>query len=119
MAAYLQNRLPHKYLPSSTIPCEFSRAKDQQYHTFSHSEVNDIYIYLRGRYSSGSKHLPHVREAIIVAIPFLLRLSSVHLRGRICFYNLGLGFPKKTSSSVPTTLRRIVQGPEPDPGSTP
>jgi hypothetical protein len=30
-----------------------------------------------------------------------------------------LTFPKKTSSQVATTLRRISQDPEPDPGSTP
>jgi hypothetical protein len=45
MAAYLKNRLPHKYLPSSTTPFEmFFMAKDQQYHTLSHSEVNVMYI---------------------------------------------------------------------------
>jgi hypothetical protein len=37
MGAYLQTRLPHKHLPSSTTPFERYTANDQQYHTLTHS----------------------------------------------------------------------------------
>jgi hypothetical protein len=44
MAAYLKNRLPHKYLHHQQHPSNVFMAKDQQYHTLSYWEVNVMYI---------------------------------------------------------------------------
>jgi hypothetical protein len=66
MAAYLKNRLPHKYLPSSTIPFERfqgTRPTISYLNPFGHK----CYVYIRQEeHSSGSKHLPRARKAIIV-----------------------------------------------------
>jgi hypothetical protein len=67
MAAYLKNRLPHKYLPSSTIPFKRFHSKRP---TISHLKPfgSKCYVHIQEEeHSSGSKHLPRAREAIIVS----------------------------------------------------
>jgi hypothetical protein len=44
MAAYLKHRLPHKYLLSSTTHSNVFTTKDQQYHTLTHLDANNMYI---------------------------------------------------------------------------
>jgi hypothetical protein len=66
LAAYLKNRLPHKHLPSSTTPFERFHSKRP---TISHLKPfgNKYYVHIREEErSSGSKHRPGAREAIIV-----------------------------------------------------
>jgi hypothetical protein len=119
MAAYLQNRLPHKYLPSSTTPFErFQRKRP----TISHLKPfgSKCYIHIREEArSSGSKHLPHARESIIVSYTSSPKVyRGFTLEDEYVFTTRDWTFPKKTSPQVATTLRRISQDAEPDRGST-
>jgi transposase InsO family protein len=66
MAANLKNRLPHKHLPSSTTPFEPFHGKRP---IILHLKLfgSKCYVHIREEEcSSGSKHLPCTREAIIV-----------------------------------------------------
>jgi hypothetical protein len=120
MAAYLKYTLPHKYLPSSTTPFERFHSKRP---TISHLKLFGSKCYVHNReaeHSSGSKHLPRAREAIIVGYTFSPKVYRVFtLEDEYVFTTRDLSFPKKTSPQVATTLRRFSQDPEPDPGSTP
>jgi hypothetical protein len=120
MAAYLNNRLPRKYLPSSTIPFERFHGKRP---TLLHlkSFGSKWYVHIREEaHSSGSKHLPRNREGIIVSYIWTPKVYRVcTLEDEYVFTTRDLTFPKKTSPQVATTVRRISQDPEPDPGSTP
>jgi hypothetical protein len=70
--------------------------------------------------SSGSKHLPSAREAIIVGYTSSPKVYRVFtLEDEYVITTRDLTFPKKTSSQVAITLRGFCQDPEPDPGSTP
>jgi hypothetical protein len=120
MAAYLKNRLPHKHLPSSTTPFERFHGKRP---TISHLKPfgSKCYVHIREEErSSRSKHLPRAREAIIVGYTSSPKVYQVFtLEDEYVFTTRDLTFPKKTSPQVATTLCRISQDPEPDPGSTP
>jgi hypothetical protein len=119
MAAYLKNRLPHKHLPSSTTPFEcfhHKRATISDLKPFG----SQCYVYIRvEERSSGRTHLPHAREAIIVSYTSSHKVYRVFtLDDEYVFMTQDLTFPKKTSPQVATTLPRISQDPEPDPGLT-
>jgi hypothetical protein len=120
MAAYLKNRLPHKHLPSSTTPFERFHGKRP---TISHLKPfgSKCYVHIREEErSSGSKHLLRAREAIIVGYTSSSKVYRVFtLEDEYVFTTQDLTLPKKNSPQVATTLRRISQDPEPDPGSTP
>jgi hypothetical protein len=120
MATYLKNRLPHNHLPSSTTPFERVHGKTP---TISHLKPfgSKCYEHIREEErSSVSKHLPHARETRIVSYissPKVYRVLT--LEDEYVFMTPDLTFPTKTSPQVATTLRRISQDPELDPGSTP
>jgi transposase InsO family protein len=120
MAAYLKNKLPNKHLPSSTTPFERFHCKRP---TISHLNPfgSKCYVHIREEErSSGSKHLARAREPIIVGYTSSPKVYRVFtLEAEYVFTTRDLTFPKKTSPQVATTLRRISQDPEPDPGSTP
>jgi hypothetical protein len=120
MAAYLKNRLPHKHLPSSTIPFECFHGKRP---TISHlkpfGNKCDVHIREEER-SSRSTHLSRAREAKIVGYTSSPKVYRVFtLEDEYVFTSRDLTFPQKTSPQVATTLQRISQDPEPDPGLTP
>jgi hypothetical protein len=120
MAAYLKNRLLHKHLPSSTTPFERIHSNRP---TISHLKPfgTQCYVHIRAEDSfSGSKHLPRPHEAIIIGYTSSPKVYRVFtLEDEYVFTTRDLTFLKKTSPQVATTLRRISQDPEPDPGSTP
>jgi hypothetical protein len=120
MAANLKNRLPHKHFPSSTTPFERFHGKRP---TISHLNLfgSKCYVHIREEdRSSGSKHLPSSREAIIVGYTSSPKVYRVFtLEDEYVFKTRDLTFPKKTSPQVATTLLRFFQDPEPDRGSTP
>jgi hypothetical protein len=115
MPAYLKNRIPHQLLPSSTTPFECFPGKRP---TISHLKPfgNKCYVHIRDQDgSSGSKHLPRAREAIIVGYtssPKVYRVFTVE--DEYVFTTRDLTFSKKTSPQLTTTLRRMSQDPEPD-----
>jgi hypothetical protein len=104
MVAYLKNRLPHKHLPSSTTPFERFHGKRP---TISPLKPfgSKCYVHIREEErSSGSKHLPRAREAIIVGYtssPQVYRVFT--LEDEYVFTTRDLTFPKKTSPHVATT----------------
>jgi hypothetical protein len=120
IAAYLKNRLAHKHLPSSTTLFECFQGKRpiiSQLKPFR----SKYYIHIQEEdHSSGSKYLSRTREPIIVGYTSSSKVYRVFtLADEYVFTTWDLTFPKKTSPQVATTLRRISQDPEPDPGSTP
>jgi hypothetical protein len=120
MAGYLKNRHPHKHLPSSITPFECFHGKRP---TISHLKrfESKCYVHIReAERSSGSKDLPSAHEAIIVGYTSSPKVYRVFtLEDEYGFTSQDLTFPKRTSPQVATTLRRILQDPEPDPGLTP
>jgi hypothetical protein len=120
MAAYLQNRLPHKHLPLSPTPFERFHGKRP---TISHLKPfgSKCSVHIREEErSSGSNHLLRAREAISVGYTSSSKVYRVFsLEDEYVFTTRDLTFPKTTSPQVATTLCRISQDPEPDPGLTP
>jgi hypothetical protein len=120
MATYLKNRLPHKYLPSSTIPFERFHGKRP---TISHFKRfrSQCYVHIREEEgSSGSKHLPRAREAIIVGYTSSPKVYPVvTVEDEYVITTRDLTFLQKTSPQVATTFHLILQDLEPDPGSIP
>jgi hypothetical protein len=78
MATYLKNRLPHKYLLSSTTPFEHFHGKRPTI-----SQLNPFgskcFVHVgEEEHSPGSKYLSCAHEAIIVGyIPLLLRFVEL------------------------------------------
>jgi transposase InsO family protein len=120
MAAYLKNRLLHKHLPSSITPVERFHGKRPTISLLKRFG-SKCYVHIREEErSSGSKHRPRAREAIIVSYTSSPKVYRVFtFEDEYVFTTRDLTFPKKTSPQVVTTLRRISQDPEPDPESTP
>jgi hypothetical protein len=120
MAANLQNRLQHKYLPSSTTLFERFHSKRQTISPLKQFRSKS-YVHIReDEHSSGSNHRPRAREGIIVSYTSSPKgYRVVTSEDEYVFMTWDLTFPKKTSPQVVTTLRRISQDPEPDPGSNP
>jgi hypothetical protein len=120
MAAYLKNRLPHRHLPSSTTPFERFHGKRA---TISHLKPfgGNCYVHIREEQrSSRGKDLPRTPEAIIVSNTSSPKVPRVfNFKDEYAFTTRYLTFLKQTSPHVATTLRRISQEPDPDPGSTP
>jgi hypothetical protein len=120
MDADLKTRLPHKHVPLSTTP--FGRFHGKR-PTISHLKLfgSKCYVHIQEEeHSIGYKHLPRARKAIIVGYtssPKVYRVPT--LDDKYVFMTRDLTFPKKISPQVTTTLHRISQDPEPDPGSTP
>jgi hypothetical protein len=120
MAADLKNRLPHKYLLSSTTLFEhFHVKRPTTLHLKPFGSKCEVHIREEVR-SSGSKYLPTAHEAIIVGYTSSSKVCRVFtFEDEYVFKTRDLTFPNKTSPQVRTTLRRIFLAPEPDPGSTP
>jgi hypothetical protein len=100
MAAYLKNRLPHKYLPSSITPFKRFHCKRPP---ISHLKLfrRECYGHFREEEClSESKHLPRAREAIIVGYTSALKVYRVFtLEDEYACMTLDLTFPKKDFSS--------------------
>jgi hypothetical protein len=98
MAAYLKNRLPHKYLPLSTTPFERFQSKRP---TISHLTPfgRKCYVHIREEErSSRSKHHTRTRDAIIVGYTSSPKVYRVFtLEDEYVFTTRDLTFPKKTS----------------------
>jgi hypothetical protein len=101
MVAYLKNRLPHKYLPSSISHFEPFHGKRP---TISHLQLFrcKCYVYIREKeHLSRSKHLLCARKALIVgytSAPKVYRV--VTLEADYVFTTRDLTFTKKTSPQV-------------------
>jgi hypothetical protein len=113
MAAYLENRLPHKHRSLSTIPFERFHGKRP---TISPLKLfgSKYYIHIReADRSSGSKHLPRDREAIIVGDTSSPKVYLVFtFEDEYVVTTRDLICPTKASSQVAITRRMISQDQE-------
>jgi hypothetical protein len=120
LGAYLKNSVPHKHLPSSTIPFGHFHSNRPII-----SDLNPFgskcYVHIQeDEHSSDRKYLPHAREAIIVGYTSSPKIYRVFtLEDEYAFTTRDLTFSEKTCPEVATTLQRISQDLDPDPGSTP
>jgi transposase InsO family protein len=105
MAAYLKTRLPHKHLPSSTMPFErFYRKKPIISHLKPFGSKCSVHIREEER-SSRSKHLPPARVAINVGYTSSPKVYRVFtLEDEYVFMARDLTFAKITSPQVATNI---------------
>jgi hypothetical protein len=108
-----------QHLPWSTISFEHVQGKSP---TLSYFKLfgSTWYIYIPDEdHSLESKHLIHPHDVIIVGYSRSPKIYwLVYFEDEYAFTTQNLTFPKKTSPQVATTLWRISQDLELDPGST-